>query len=68
MYMPSFSFCVFAVLDFSQKKQLCFFGAGPNWAYFGRFDGNTYSKERQIELIFWPQVVLIVVQMSCEVF
>ena len=44
------------------------FGTGPNWAYFGRFDGNTSNKERQTELIFWPQVVLIVVQMSFEVF
>ena len=67
MYMPSFSFCVFAVLDFTQKKQL-FFGTGPNWAYFGKFDGNTSSKERQTELIFWLQVLLIVLQMSFEAF
>ena len=48
----------FQLLGFTQKKQLHFFDSGLNWAYFGVFGGNTPSKERQIELIFWPQVVL----------
>ena len=35
--MPSFNFWVFAILDFTQKKQLHFFSSGPNWADFGGF-------------------------------
>ena len=68
LLMPSFSFRVFAVLDCTQKKQLHFFGSRPNWAHFEGFDGNIPSKEHQIELIFWPQVVLIDVQMPFKAF
>ena len=49
------------------KETISFFSSGPNWAHFGEFGGNTSNKECQIE-IFWPQVVLIVVQMSFKVF
>ena len=66
--MPSFSFWVFAVLDFTLKKLQCFFDSGPNWAHFGGFRANNSSKHCQIELKFWPQVVLIVVQMPFKGF
>ena len=67
-YDISFSFRVFAVLNFTQKKQLHFFGSGPNRAHFGGSGGNTSSKERQTELIFWLQVVFIVVQFWFKAF
>ena len=40
-WMPSFSFWVFAILNFTQKKQLFFFGSRPFWARFGRFGAIT---------------------------
>ena len=45
-----------------------FFGSGHNWAHFRGFGGSASSKERQIEMMFWPQVVLIVVQMLLKAF
>ena len=60
--MPSFTFWVFAVLDFTQKVQ------DPIGADFGGFGGNTSSKELQIELMFWPQVVLMIVQLTLKAF
>ena len=35
---------------------------------FGAFEGNTSSKELKIKLIFWSQVVLIVVQILFKAF
>ena len=65
--MPSFSFWVFDVLDFTQKKQLYFLVQGPIGPIWG-FGGNNSSKKLQTELSFWPQVALIVVPMSFETF
>ena len=65
--MPIFSFLVFAVLNFTQKKQLFFWFMtllGPFWWVWG----NNSSKQCQIELIFWPRGVLIVLQMPFKVF
>ena len=50
------------------KETITFFGSGLNWAHLGGSGCNTSSKELQIELIFWLQVVLIVVQMSFKAF
>ena len=40
-WMPSFNFWVFAILNFTQNKQLFFFGSRPCWAHFGRFGAIT---------------------------
>ena len=60
--MPSFSFRLFHVLDFTQKKRLRFFWfrtkLDPFWGR-GQVGGNTSSKEHQIGSIFWTQVVPI---------
>ena len=65
----------FQLLDISRSRlypeettMFRFFGSGPNWAHFGGFGGNTSRKERQIELIFWPQVVLIVIRVPFKNF
>ena len=42
--------------------------SGLIWAHFGFLGGNKSSKQRQIELKFWSQVVLIVVQMAFKTF
>ena len=67
-WIPSFSFCVFADIDFTRKKELLFFGSGLNWAHVGGFWDNNSSKQRQIEMKFLPQVVLIVVQIPSKEF
>ena len=70
--MRSFSFWVFLGLDFTYKKQQRSFGSGRHWAFFlegggsGEFGNNNFSKKRQIELTFWPELVLIVVQRYFE--
>ena len=46
---------------------LRFFVLGPNCAHFGGFWGNKASKQHQTELKFWPQVVLIVVQILLSI-
>ena len=65
--MPSFSFWIFAVLEFTLKKQLLFWfrtQLDPFWGVWC----NDSSKQRQTELKFWPQVVLIVLQIPFKVF
>ena len=64
--MPSFSFWVFAVLNFTQKKQifLVYDPVGP----FSWVQGNNSGKKRQIELKFWPQAVFIIVQIPFKEF
>ena len=53
---------------FYLEKTTTFFCSGPNSAHFGRFESNNFSKQCQIELKFWPQIVLIVVQMPFKGF
>ena len=60
--MLSFSFWVFTIVDFSQKKLLHVFGSGPIWAHVWNFLSNNSSKQSLIE------VVLIVAQISFKAF
>ena len=66
--MPSFSFCVFVVLDFTLEKQLFFFYSVPNWAHFVAFWGSNSSKQYQIDLNFWPQLLLIIAHIPGKIF
>ena len=50
------------------RRNNVFFSSGPNWAHFGRVGSNNSSKQRHIELKFWVQVVLRVVQMPFKGF
>ena len=50
------------------EEALRVFGLGPNCAHFGGFWSNNSSKQHQIELKFWPQVALIVVQTLLKAF
>ena len=50
--MSSFSFLVFAVFDFSQKKPQSFLSSRPILADFCFFWGNNSSKQKKN--IFWP--------------
>ena len=50
------------------EEALRFFSLGPNCAHFGGFWGNNSSKHIQIEVKFWSQVVLIVVQILIQAF
>ena len=65
-WMLSFSFWVFAVLNFTKKKQLLFWfmTLGPFWWVWG----NNSNKQLQIELKSWPRGVLIVAQMPFKAF
>ena len=45
-----------------------FFGSGLKWTHFEGFGGNNSSKQYQIELKFWPRVVLIVAQLLRKAF
>ena len=53
---------------FYLEEPLCFWGLGPNCHHFCEFGGNNSSKRHHIELKFWPQVVLIVVQIAFKAF
>ena len=66
-WMPSFSFWVFVILNFTQKKQLFFLVHDPIGSILVGL-GNNSSKQCQIELRFWPPGVLISVQMPFKVF
>ena len=55
------------------EEALRFFDLGLNWThfvggFFWREEGNNSSKQHQIELKFWPQLVLIVAQMLFKAF
>ena len=65
--MPSFSFWVIAVLNFTQKKQL-FFWVMTLIDPFQWVWGNKSSRQRKTELRFWPRGVLIAVQMPFKEF
>ena len=65
--MPSFSFWVFAVSNFTQKEQLFFLFMIVLRQFWWICSSNS-SKQRQIELKFWPQRVLIVIQMAFKEF
>ena len=66
----------FLILTLPRRNSKVFFSSVPHWAFFlggeggrgGEFGNNNSSKQRQIELNFWPQVVLIVVQMPFKGF
>ena len=65
--MSSFISWVFSVLDFTQKKQHFLWFRTQLDPFWGSWDNNS-SKQRPIELKFWPQVILIAAQMLFKAF
>ena len=50
------------------EEMTTFFWFRTNWFHFEGFQGYNSSKQGQIEVNFWSQVVLIIVQMPFKVF